>query len=100
PALELGVHGAGLVGLEPEGLGGAVVARAGPLAGEASGGEAEAVADGLQHVSARGDERSGANLLDGAEDYLSVLGVESLAARPLPSARSTSPAVALLRTQP
>ena len=64
------------------------------------GGKAEAVADGLQHVSPGDDASSGANPLDGAEDRLSVLGVESLAARLLPSAGSTSPAVALLRAQP
>ena len=39
-------------------------------------------------------------LSTGRQDRLSVLGVESLAARLLPSARSTSPAVTLLRTEP
>ena len=55
PAAQLGVHGDGLAGLEPEGLGGVDVAGGGPLAGEAPGGETEAAADGLQHVPARDD---------------------------------------------
>ena len=45
-------------------------------------------------------KRSGADPLDGAEDRLSVVGVESLAARLLPSAGSASPAAALLRAPP
>ena len=98
--LELGVHGDGFVGLEPEGVGRVAVAGGGPLAGPTPGGETQAVADGLQHISARDDEGSGANCLDGTEDRLSAVGMESLAARFLPSARSTSPAVALLRAQP
>ena len=57
-----------------------------PLAGEAPGGETQTAADGLRHVSAGDDERSGADRLDGAEDCLSAVGVESLAARLLPSA--------------
>ena len=86
PALELGVHGDGLVGLELEGVGGFDVAGGRPLAGEAPGGETQTAADGLQHVSAGDDERSGADRLGGAEDRVSVVGVESLAARFLPSA--------------
>ena len=77
-----------------------VLAGGRPLAGATRRGETEAVADGLHHVSARDDEDPGANRLDGAEDRLSVLGVESLAARLLPSARSTSPAATLLRANP
>ena len=92
PALELGVHGDGLVGLEPEGLGRLAVAGGRPLAGEAWGGKAEAVADGLSHVSAGDDAGSRANPLGGAEDRLSAVGVESLAIGLLPSVGSTSPA--------
>ena len=87
----------GVVGLEPEGLGRAGVAGEGPLAGSASGGETEVVADGLQHVPRRDDEDSGADPLGGPEDCVSVVGVESVAACLLPSVRSASPAVALLR---
>ena len=46
------------------------------------------------------DERSGRILCDGTKDRLSVVGVESLAARLLPSVGSASPAVALLRATP
>ena len=55
PGEQLGVHGDGEPGVEPEGVGGVAVARAGPMGGEAPGGEAVAAADGVQHVL-RGDD--------------------------------------------
>ena len=100
PVVDLGVHGDGLVGLELESQGGFDVARGRPLAGSAPGGETQTAADGLQHVSARDDEPSGADSLGGQKDCESVVGVESLATRLLPSARSASPAAALLNAQP
>ena len=96
-ALELGVHGDGVVGLEPESLGGAGVAGDGPLAEGASGRKAAVVADGLRHVSECDDAGSVANSLGGTKECLSVVGVESLAACFLPSFGSACQAVALLR---
>ena len=96
-ALELGVHGDGVVGLEPESLGGAGVAGEGPLAEDASGRKAAVVADGLRHVPGGDDECSVADSLGGTKDRVSVVGVESVAACFLPSLGSACQAVALLR---
>jgi len=50
PGEQRGVHGHGGPGVEPEGLGGPVAARAGSMVGEAPIGEAIVVADGVQHI--------------------------------------------------
>ena len=67
PAAELGLHGAGVVGLEPEGLAGAAVAGVGPLAATAPRGETGASADGIQHVPRGDDPHSGADRFHGPE---------------------------------
>ena len=55
PGEQLGVHGDGIAGVEPEGVERPGAARAGPVGGEVPGGEAVAAADGVQHVL-RGDD--------------------------------------------
>ena len=56
PGEQLGVHGDGVAGVEPEGVGGVAGAGGAPACSEAPGGEADAVADGVRDVP-RGDDR-------------------------------------------
>src|SRR3954452_21403455 len=55
PGEQRGLHGDGGPGVEPEGMGGVAAARARPVVGEASCGEAFVAADGVRHVL-RGDD--------------------------------------------
>ena len=100
PAVQRGLHGHGLVGLEPESLVGVAAAGRGTLAGEAPRGEVQAAADGVLHVSAGDDEHSRADRSHGAEDRFSLYGMESLAARLLPPVGPIESPLEMLRTIP
>ncbi len=100
PALELGLYGHGLAGLEPEGLVGAGVAGERPLAGEASRGEVQAAADGVCHVSSGDDEPSGSDHSHWPEDRLSLVVVEPLATCVLPAVGPIEQTVKVLSTFP
>ena len=96
PLEQLGVYGDGFVGVEFESLGCVDVAGGRSAAGGSPRREVAIVADGFYDVPARDDSRAGADRHDGPKDCLSVVGLESLAARFLPIVGSASPAVAML----
>ena len=91
PCEQLGLHGHGLAGLEPEGLGGAAACPRRPLANSTAR-KSNAAADGLCHVSSCDDPDPGADRSRGRRIVYRSAVMEPLATRVLPPARSTAPA--------
>src|SRR5512144_2999462 len=80
--LELGavvLHGDGVAGLEPEGVGGAAAAGAPPVGGGASCGEAVAFADGVLDLLRGADPGAVPDRPDSRSDRRSVAVVEPMA---------------------
>ena len=72
-------------GVEPEGVGGVAAARGRSLGGEASGREAVAVADGVQHVLRGDDPGAVPGGEDGPADRVPIAVVEPVAGRVPPA---------------
>src|SRR5262249_52672111 len=81
PGEQLGLHGDGRPGVEPEGVGGAAGAGAPPVGGAAPGGEAVAVADGVLDVLCGLDPGAVPGRADEPADHLPAAAWEPVAGR-------------------
>jgi hypothetical protein len=87
---QLGLHGDGGVGLEPEGVVGLVsIGGTGPLAGAAPGAETVGTASGVPNVPERVRAVAVPDSQDGAKGGVSALGLESPPADLLPTRQQT-----------
>ena len=99
-AVELGLHGDGILGLVPEGLDRPAVAGKRSLGQEAPGTEADASEDGAAHLPPGHDPDPRPDRPYGPKDRLPTALVEPLATRLLPPAGPTAAAITLLSQSP